>query len=288
MTKVIVLTAEAGLTDATLAAASEAAAAPFRRLGDRSAEATNDVRANADRLAAVREAVGDVADANAVPAEGRRKGMLIADMDSTIIPVECIDEIADFAGVKTRVADITERAMRGELDFEGALKERVGLLAGLPAGTLERVFKERITLNPGARSLVETMNANGAVTALVSGGFSYFTERVALAAGFSIHQANLLHIHEGRLKGTVAEPILGRAAKLEALLRISSMNGMEADDVIAVGDGANDLAMVEAAGLGVAYRAKPTLEAAADARLRRSDLTALLSLQGYREDEFRN
>lgn len=282
MSHVIVLTAEAGLSDALLTAASEAAGARFERLGDRSAEAA----ADAARLGAVREAAGEAADANAVPVEGRRKRMLIADMDSTIIPVECIDEIADFAGVKARVAEITERAMRGELDFEGALKERVSLLADLPAETLERVFKERISLNPGARTLVQTMNAEGAVTALVSGGFSYFTERVALAAGFSIHQANFLHIAEGRLKGTVAEPILGRAAKLEALLRISSMNGIAPEETIAVGDGANDLAMVEAAGLGVAYRAKPALEAAADARLRRSDLTALLSLQGYREDEF--
>jgi phosphoserine phosphatase len=214
--------------------------------------------------------------------------MLIADMDSTIIGVECIDELADFAGVKPQVAAITEAAMRGELDFAAALAARVALLRGLPESVLERCYAERVRLNPGARVLVRTMAALGAATALVSGGFTYFSERVARAAGFATHQANRLLIEDGVLTGEVARPILGREAKLAALEAGAKAAGIRHDAVLAVGDGANDRDMVEAAGLGVAYRAKPALAAAADARLERSDLTALLALQGIPEAEWRD
>ena len=226
-------------------------------------------------------------DANVVPAAGRRKRMLIADMDSTIIGVECIDELADFAGLKPAVAAITEAAMRGELDFEAALVARVALLKGLPEADLERCYLERVRLNPGARTLVRTMAELGAETALVSGGFSFFSARVAAAAGFAIHQANELEVAGGVLTGEVGRPILGREAKFTALERIAAAAGIAPAEVLAVGDGANDLDMIRAAGLGVAYHAKPALAAAADARLEHSDLTALLALQGIPEDEWR-
>jgi phosphoserine phosphatase len=221
-----------------------------------------------------------------VPATGRRKGLLIADMDSTIIQQECIDEMADMLGLKARIAAITERAMRGELPFEAALRERLGLLAGLEVSALQRVFDERITLMPGARTLVATMRANGAFTALVSGGFSFFTSRVAAAVGFDVNRANELEIADEKLTGGVVGPILGREAKLEALIHYRGMRGLAPDATLAVGDGANDLAMIGAAGLGVAYRAKPVVAAEADAGITYGDLTALLFLQGYRRAEF--
>ena len=219
-------------------------------------------------------------DVNFVPAANREKKLLIADMDSTIIPVECIDELADFAGVKEQIAEITEVAMRGELGFEESLEARVALLAGLGEGALERAYEERISLNPGARDMVQAMNARGAFTALVSGGFTYFTEKVAADAGFQHNRANVLDMSGALLAGTVAKPILGREAKLEAMDELCAARGISRKDVIAVGDGANDLAMVEAAGLGVAYHAKPALKEKADAVLDHSDLTALLALQG--------
>jgi phosphoserine phosphatase len=222
-------------------------------------------------------------DANVVPAENRQKRLLISDMDSTIIPVECIDEIADFAGVKDRVSAITERAMQGELDFDGALRERVGLLKGLSVEALERTYVERISLNPGAGQLVAEMKQAGALTSLVSGGFTYFTERVAAAVGFDRHQANTLLIESDVLTGGVAEPILGREAKLIALQDLTAEIDATPNDAVAVGDGANDLAMIEAAGLGIAYRAKPAVAAKADARLDHSDLSAILRLQGIAE-----
>ncbi|WP_424932003.1 phosphoserine phosphatase SerB [Amaricoccus macauensis] len=221
-------------------------------------------------------------DANVVPANVRFR-MLIADMDSTMIAVECIDELADFAGVKDRVADITERAMRGELDFEAALIERVGLLKGLPEADLAACFEERVKLNPGARQLVQTVNAEGGMTVLVSGGFTYFSSRVAEQTGFQIHRANELLFEDGRLTGDVARPILGRASKLEMLNAVCAEKGISTKEVIAIGDGANDLSMIEAAGLGVAYHAKPALREAADATLDVSDLTAVLALQGIPE-----
>ena len=286
MGQVLVLTASAarGLADDEIAAIARAAGggAP-RRLGGSAAEIPLDRAPDLDALRAAHPEI----DVNAVPAEGRRKRFLIADMDSTIIPVECIDELADYAGVKAEVAAITERAMAGELDFAGAVRARLELMLGLPEAVLERVVAERIRLNPGARLLARTMAAHGAYTALVSGGFSFFTARVAEAAGFAEHRANRLIFEGGRLAG-VAEPILGREAKLAALEEIAARLGVTPADALAVGDGANDLAMVEAAGLGVAFRAKPALEARADAVIRHGDLTALLHLQGYSEADFRN
>ena len=221
-----------------------------------------------------------------VPAEGRRKALLIADMDSTIIQQECIDEMADVLGLKPKIAAITERAMRGELAFEAALTERLGLLAGLAEGDLQRVFDERITLMPGARTLVATMGVAGAFTALVSGGFSFFTSRVAAAVGFDVNRANTLDVVDGRLTGRVVGPILGREAKLAALEHYRGARGLAETATMAVGDGANDLAMIKAAGLGVAYRAKPIVAAEADAGITHGDLTALLFLQGYSRAEF--
>ena len=220
------------------------------------------------------------------PVEGRRKRLLIADMDSTIIGCECLDELADFAGVKDLVSEITERAMRGELAFEGALRERVAMLKGLSVDALQQCYDERVRLNPGARTLVRTMAAHGARCALVSGGFGYFTSRVAQAAGFHLDRANTLIAVDGHLTGEVGEPILGKAAKLAALNEETAALGLTPADALAVGDGANDLAMIAAAGLGVAYRAKPVVAAQADARVDHADLTALLYFQGYRVTEF--
>jgi phosphoserine phosphatase len=217
---------------------------------------------------------------------GRKKRLLVADMDSTIIGCECLDELADFAGVKDKVAAITERAMRGELEFEAALRERVAMIKGLPLTVLERCFAERVALNPGARTLVRTMAADGARCVLVSGGFTFFAAKVAEAAGFHEARANWLKVEDGALAGEVGEPILGREAKLQALREDSAALGIDLSQTLALGDGANDLAMIEAAGLGVAYRAKPLVAAQADARVDRCDLTAVLYFQGYREDEF--
>jgi len=231
-------------------------------------------------------AAGTAVDIAVQPVTGRRKRLFIADMDSTMIGQECIDELADFAGLKARVADITERAMRGELDFPSALRERVGLLAGLAEETIERVIAERITLTPGARELVATMRRNGARAILVSGGFTAFTDRIARMIGFDESRGNRLEIAAGRLTGKVAEPILGREAKLEALEDALLRFGLSADQALATGDGANDLLMVARAGLGVAYHAKPALAEAADMRVDHGDLTALLFAQGYRRDDF--
>lgn len=228
----------------------------------------------------------DGVDINVVPAQNRRKKLLIADMDSTMIPVECIDELADFAGVKPEVEAITERAMAGELNFDDSIRARVALLTDLPETALQKCYDERISLNPGARTLVQTMNKLGAMTALVSGGFTYFTAKVAVDAGFQINQANVLLIENDKLTGKVAEPILGQQAKLISMDAFCADLGITRNDVISVGDGANDRAMVEGAGLGVAYRAKPALADIADARLFHSDLTALLSLQGIPESEY--
>lgn len=220
------------------------------------------------------------------PWNGRRKRLLAADMDSTIIGCECLDELADYAGAKAEIVAITERAMAGELAFEPALRERVARLAGLSTDALARCYAERVRLNPGARTLVRTMAAHGARCVLVSGGFTYFTERVAAAAGFHAHRANVLLESDGRLTGAVAEPILGREAKLVALQAEATALGATPAETLAVGDGANDLAMIQAAGLGVAYRAKPVVAARADARIDHADLTALLHFQGYRTSEF--
>ncbi|WP_414695447.1 phosphoserine phosphatase SerB [Phenylobacterium sp.] len=220
------------------------------------------------------------------PAEGRKKRLLVADMDSTIINVECLDELADYAGKKTEIAAITERAMRGELEFEGALRERVGMLRGLSVDALQRTYDERVRLNPGARTLVRTMAANGARCVLVSGGFTFFTSRVAEAAGFHANRANTLIEGEGTLTGRVGEPILGREAKLAALREEAAAAGLDLSETLAIGDGANDLAMIKASGLGVAYRAKPIVAAEAHAKVDHADLTTVLFFQGYAADEF--
>lgn len=225
------------------------------------------------------------ADINVLPAENRRKRLLIADMESTIIDCEALDELADFVGLRDRIAAITERAMRGELEFEPALRERVALLKGLPVDVLERVYSERAKLNPGARELVATMRAHGAYTMLVSGGFDFFVERVAAACGFDAWRSNALTIDAGKLTGEVAEPILGRNAKLLALEQSAAMRNIALSNTLAVGDGANDVAMVEHAGLGVAYHPKPVLAKAADAIIAHGDLKSVLYLQGYRDEE---
>lgn len=216
----------------------------------------------------------------------RRKKLLVADMESTIIAQECLDELADHMGLRDRISDITARAMRGEIAFESALAERVAMLRGLDASALEQLYAERITLIPGARELVATMRKNGAYCALVSGGFTFFTERIAKRLGFDTHQANRLEIVDGKLAGSVAPPILGREAKLAALERLRGELGLKPQETLAVGDGANDLDMIRAAGLGVAFRAKPIVAAEAKAAIRHGDLTALLYLQGYRKTEF--
>jgi phosphoserine phosphatase len=220
-----------------------------------------------------------------IPAAGRRKRLLLADMDSTMIGQECIDELAAEAGVGAHVAAITARAMNGELDFESALDERVALLAGLPETVIAKVLEERITLAPGGKTLVATMRAQGAHAALVSGGFTAFTGPVAAALGFDEHRANQLLAEGGRLTGRVARPILGRQAKVDALDDIAARLGITADQVLAVGDGANDLGMLQAAGMGVALHAKPAVQAQARVRVNHGDLTALLYLQGYAQTE---
>lgn len=241
----------------------------------------------ADLKAQVATAIGDQPIDFAVqPAENRRKRLLIADMDSTIINVECLDELADFAGVKDKVSEITERAMRGELAFEGALRERVGMLKGLGVEALQSCYEQRVQLNPGAEILVRTMAQHGARCALVSGGFTFFTSRVAQAAGFHLNRANTLIEADGALTGQVGDPILGKEAKLAALNEETSALGLTPTDALAVGDGANDLAMIEAAGLGVAYRAKPIVAAQAHAKVDHTDLTTLLYFQGYKASEF--
>jgi phosphoserine phosphatase len=217
---------------------------------------------------------------------GRRKRLLIADMDSTMIRQECIDELAAELGLKDRISDITERAMRGEIEFEPALRERVELLAGLPVSAIKTVLSNRIQLMPGGRTLVQTMKANGAYCALVSGGFTHFTRAIAALIGFDENQANTLLEQDGKLSGKVEEPILGREAKRERLEFLTADLGLAFEETLAVGDGANDLAMIERAGAGVAYRAKPAVAAAADFRIDHGDLTALLFLQGYAERDF--
>ena len=219
-------------------------------------------------------------------AEGRRKKMLLADMDSTMIRQECIDELAEEAGVGAHVKAITARAMNGELNFEAALIERVALMKGLPEAKLAEVWKERITYMPGGAVLLATMKAQGAYAALVSGGFSYYTERVAAALGFDEQRANRLLVAQGVVTGEVGQPVLGRQAKIEALEEITARLGISEADVIAVGDGANDLGMLGRAGTGVALHAKPSVAAECDVRVNHGDLTALLYLQGYARTEF--
>lgn len=247
-------------------------------------EAGADQRQFADGIRAA--LAGAKIDVVVQPATRRRKKLFVADMDSTMIGQECIDELADLVGLKAHVSAITERAMRGEIAFEPALRERVALLKGLPATVIDDVITNRITLTPGARILVETMKRHGAHTCLVSGGFSLFTQRVAEMIGFDENHANTLLIENGKLTGKVDEPVLGREAKLDTLLELARHLQVPLAETLAVGDGANDLAMIERAGLGVAYHAKPAVAAAAHARIDHGDLTALLYLQGYTRNEF--
>jgi phosphoserine phosphatase len=233
-----------------------------------------------------RELAGTSIDVFVQRREHRRKKLLLADMDSTMIRQECIDELADFVGLKEKVSAITERAMRGEIEFEPALRERVALLRGLEHNIVERILDERIVLTQGGRTLVQTMRAHGAHTALVSGGFTVFAEQIAEAIGFHEARANVLMIDGEFFAGTVNEPILGREAKLATLIELRSRLRLDPSQTLAIGDGANDLAMLQEAGLGVAFHAKPAVAAAAHARIDHCDLTALLYAQGYRRDEF--
>jgi len=242
--------------------------------------------ARQDLAGRLRAEAGDSFDVVVQPQAGRRKQLFLADMDSTMIAQECIDELAAYVGLKDHVAAITERAMRGEIAFEPALRERVALLKDLPVATVGEVIEKHITLTPGARTLVQTMRANGAFTCLVSGGFTLFTEVIAATIGFNETRANTLVLAGDRLAGTVVEPIFGRDAKRAALIELRGRLGLEADATLATGDGANDLDMIAEAGLGVAFHAKPAVAQAAAARIDHGDLTALLYIQGYRRDEF--
>ncbi|WP_299139940.1 phosphoserine phosphatase SerB [uncultured Tateyamaria sp.] len=254
-------------------AVDEAAAFALERVPDNQWEVWSDL-----------QALG--VDLVVLPAEGRRKKMLLADMDSTMIQQECIDELADVAGVGARVKDITARAMNGELDFEAAIRERVGLLADLPEAVIGQVLETRITLMPGGPALLATMKAHGAYAALVSGGFTAFTAAVAAKLGFDENRANTLVTDNGVLTGEVGVPILGQQAKVDALEEITARLGIAEADVLAVGDGANDLGMLGRAGMGVALHAKPAVAAQCDVRVNFGDLTALLYLQGYAKSEF--
>lgn len=220
------------------------------------------------------------------PVECRRKQLFLADMDSTIITVECIDEIADFVGLKAEVSEITEKAMHGELDFDDAFRARVAMLKGLQQDVLEQVYQERVTLMPGARTLLKTLTSNGVYTALVSGGFTFFTSRVKEVLGFHMDLSNELLFEDGVLSGVAAEPILNSQAKLNTLHRLMEEKSIDRALTMAVGDGANDIPMIEASGLGVSYHAKPKAAAAADAQIRHGDLTTLLYYQGYSSAEF--
>jgi phosphoserine phosphatase len=241
----------------------------------------------ADASDAIRAALGDrPIDAVAQPVAYRRKGLLVADMESTIIENEMLDELAEFLGLRAHIAAITARAMNGEIDFAGALRERVGLLKGLPVARLAEAAT-RIRYMPGAAELVATMRANGAYCALVSGGFTVFTAMVRAKLGFDEDRANRLLDDGANLAGTVSEPILGKEAKLEALQSLASSRDIRMEETMSVGDGANDLPMLQAAGLGVAFHAKPAVAAATRARIDHGDLTALLYLQGYRREQFR-
>ncbi len=219
-------------------------------------------------------------------AQDRRKKLYLTDMDSTVIEQECIDELADFAGLKEHVAKITERAMNGEIAFEPALRERVALLKGLPVSVIDEVIEQRVTLMPGGKTLVATLRKYGVHSCLVSGGFTLFTGRIAKMLGFDEHRGNTLVVENGKLAGRVEEPILGKEAKLATLRELTAQHGLKLEDSLVSGDGANDMPMIEAAGLGIAFRAKSVVAAAAPARIDHGDLTALLYVQGYRREEF--
>ncbi|SCM72309.1 Phosphoserine phosphatase SerB [uncultured Pleomorphomonas sp.] len=249
--------------------------------------AVGDYLSHNEAVHRIAEVIGEAAvDFAVLPAEGRRKKLLVADMDSTMIGQECIDELAAFVGLKEHVAAITERAMRGEIAFEPALRERVALLKGLDTGVIDEVLRERITLTPGGRELIGTMRAHGAYTALVSGGFTLFTDRIRDKIGFDEDRSNCLMTEGDRLSGLVAEPILGKAAKLATLVELREARGLARHETVAIGDGANDLDMINESGLGVAFHAKPKVAEAAEVSIRHADLTAVLYLQGFAREDF--
>jgi phosphoserine phosphatase len=286
MNSVLVLMAAPGsgaITSRTIEALRDFGAAAPRWLGQNDA-CEVDAFSRAEEFIATLQ--GQSIDAALVPANNRRKRLLLADMDSTMIHQECIDELGVVAGVGNQIKGITARAMRGELDFEGALNERVGLLKGLDVGVIAQLLRERITFMEGGRTLLATMRAHGAYAALVSGGFLAFTGPVAQHLGFHENRANRLLEQDGKLTGKVGMPILGQQAKLDALNEISATRGLTPDDTIAVGDGANDLPMLLAAGMGVALHAKPKVQEQAKIRINHGDLTSLLYLQGYRKHDF--
>jgi phosphoserine phosphatase len=282
-------TADAVSTAVETAHAALPGAGPPQRLGPGAAdipftaETAVDQRSLAERLRGTTSGIDTVVQ----PAAARRKKLFLADMDSTMIRQECIDELADYVGLKAHVAAITERAMRGDIAFERALRERVALLEGLPISVIEEVLRDRIRLTPGGKTLVATMRANGAVTCMVSGGFTLFTDRIAAMIGFDKSRANRLTLVDGhKLAGKVADPVFGRDGKRAALIELRQDLGLAKNDTMAIGDGANDLDMILEAGLGVAYHAKPKIAATAPARIDHGDLTALLYVQGYRREEF--
>lgn len=237
--------------------------------------------------AQIRAKLGVEADVGVFETMNRRKKLLLADMDSTLIEQECLDELSAHAGLKDEVSKITERAMRGEIDFVMALRQRVMLLKNLPLSAIDEVIAQKITFMPGAKTLLATMKAQGAYTTLVSGGFTFFTQHVADKLGFDAHFSNTLHHKNGLLTGTLSEPILAGEQKRQALLDLCAQNNLKPEDALAVGDGANDRLMVQAAGLGLAFRAKPVLTEVADAEIAYGDLTTALYFQGYMKDEFR-
>lgn len=230
--------------------------------------------------------LGEAIDAVCTPISGRRKKLLIADMDSTVIDQECIDELGDAIGLGPKIKEITAAVVNGDVSFADALRQRLALMKGMEHGVLDSVYENRVTLKSGARTLVQTMRHNGAFCILVSGGFSFFTRRVAERIGFHDHQANELAFEDGKLTGDVLEPILGRTAKLDTLLRLCDEKGLEPSNVLAVGDGANDIKMIEAAGLGVAFHGSGSLKKQAAACIDHGDLTTLLYIQGFRKSEF--
>jgi phosphoserine phosphatase len=278
------------LTDDTIAGAARALGQETERsilargiAADLILPASTDAKAAEATLRSALE--GQPIDIVVQPLATRRKRLFLADMDSTMIGQECIDELADYVGLKAEVSAITERAMRGEIAFEPALRERVALLKGLPVNVVDEIIEKRITLTPGGRALVQTIRANGGYTCLVSGGFTLFTGPIGAKIGFDEHRSNRLIVDGEKLAGKVEEPILGREAKLATLIELRERFGMAPHETMAVGDGANDLAMLGEAGLGVAFRAKPAVAAAAHTRIDHADLSALLYVQGYRAEE---
>jgi len=282
-------TADAVSTAVETARAALPGAGPAQRLGPGASDIPFNVETAVDQRSLAERLRGTTSGIDIVvqPAAARRKKLFLADMDSTMIGQECIDELADYVGLKAHVAAITERAMRGDIAFEPALRERVALLEGLPISVIEEVLRDRIRLTPGGKTLVATMRANGAVTCMVSGGFTLFTDRIAAMIGFDKSRANRLTLVDGqKLAGKVADPVFGRDGKRAALIELRQDLGLAKNDTMAIGDGANDLDMILEAGMGVAYHAKPKIAATAPARIDHGDLTALLYVQGYRREEF--